>query len=71
MKQKPITYSAVGSVDLFDVISKKYLAKGLQGNIMIKIPANEAILLVEMPAGMKIKKEGKKLIANERVITYY
>lgn len=68
---KTITYNSEVPVDLFDVLSRTYLAKGQQGDIAIKIPADGACLLVELPAGALIETEGKKLKVNDKVITYY
>jgi hypothetical protein len=67
---KTVTYNSEKSVDLFDKISKQYFAKGQQGKIAFEIPAGEACLLVELPAGTKIIKDGKKLKANNSAITY-
>lgn len=65
-----VTYRANQPVDLFDVITKKYFAKAGQGNIALELPAGEACLLVELPAGTKLKKKGLKLKANDFVISY-
>jgi len=67
---KTVTYNSDHSVDLFDKLSKKYLAKAQQGKIAFEIPAGDACLLVELPAGTKLIKDGKKLKANNSVITY-
>ncbi len=67
---KTVTYSSDQPVDLFDIISKKYFAKAQQGKISLEIPAGEACLIVELPAGTKLIKDGKKLKANNTVISY-
>jgi len=67
---KTVSYTSAGNVDLFDVISKKYLAKGSNGNISIKLPAGEAALVVVLPAGTKLKTEGSKVKAGDVVIAY-
>ncbi len=67
---KTVSYTSAGNVDLFDVISKKYLAKGSSGNISIKLPAGEAALVVVLPAGTKLKTEGSKVKAGDVVIAY-
>ena len=67
---KTVTYRSDMLVDLFDIVSKKYLAKAQQGNIPLILPAGEACLLVELPAGTKLKKKGKTLKANKAVIIY-
>lgn len=65
-----VNYSSDVNVDLFDIVTKKYLAKAQQGNIALKLPAGEACLLVELPAGTKLKQDGKKLKANNSIISY-
>jgi len=65
-----VNYSSEINVDLFDSISKKYLAKAQKGEIALKLSAGEACLIVELPAGTKLKKKGKKLKANNIVVSY-
>ncbi len=67
---KTVTYNSEKAVDLFDIISKTYLAKDQSGKIAIKIPAGEAALVVELPAGAKLTADGKKLKVNNTVISY-
>ena len=67
---KTVTYSSSSEVDLFDIVSKKYLAKGSSGNISITLPAGEAALLVVLPAGTTLKTVGTKVKANDVIIAY-
>jgi hypothetical protein len=67
---KTVTYSSTGGVDLFDVISKRYLSKGGHGNISISLPAGEAVLVVVLPAGTRLKSEGSKIKVGNVVIAY-
>jgi hypothetical protein len=67
---KTVTYLSEKEIDLFDIITKKYLAKAQSGKIALKIPAGDACLLVELPAGTKLTKEGRKLKANGTVISF-
>jgi len=67
---KTVTYLSEKEIDLYDIISKKYLAKAQSGKIALKIPAIDACLLVELPAGTKLTKEGSKLKANGTVISF-
>ena len=48
--------------DLFDVLSKKYLATNISGEVKINIPAGEACLLVEFPANTRISVSKKGTI---------
>ncbi|MDO9254706.1 MAG: hypothetical protein Q7U54_04270 [Bacteroidales bacterium] len=67
---KTVTYSSVNEVDIFDIVSKKYLAKGSIGQISISLPADEAALVVVLPAGTRLKTEGSKVKAGDVVIAY-
>lgn len=49
-KDKTITYHSAGAVDLFDIVSKKYLAKNINTSASIIIPADQAVVVMEMPA---------------------
>ncbi len=69
-ESKTVTYSSGKNVDLFDIISKKYLVLGGNGKINVKIPAGEATLMVVLPAGTHLKSEGTKVMAGNAVITY-
>jgi len=67
---KTVSYSSTDNVDLFDIVSKKYLARKSTGNISIELPAGEAVLIVELPAGTRLKTEGSKVKAGDVVIAY-
>jgi hypothetical protein len=67
---KTVTYLSDNAIDLFDIISKKYLAKGERGNVSINLPAREAALIVVLPAGTHLKKEGLKIKARDAVIAF-
>lgn len=67
---KTVTYSSANDVDLFDIVSKKHLAKGSNGNISINLPAGEAALVVVLPAGTRLKTEGSKVKAGNVIIAY-
>ncbi len=67
---KTVTYTAGKNVDLFDIISKQYMAKGGSGNISIELPAGGASLIVVLPAGTRLKVEGPKVKADDVVIAY-
>ena len=69
-EKKTVTYNSEKVVDLFDIISKTYLAKSQSGNIAIKIPAGAAALVIELPANTKLSADGKKLKVNNTVISY-
>ena len=52
---KTVTYqTAEAGRDLLDVVSGLYLARKVTGTAKIQIPAGEAALVVELPAGKKV-----------------
>ncbi len=67
---KTVTYSSVKKVDLFDIVSKKYIAKGCSGKIKVSLPAGQASLLVVLPAGTNLRTEGSKVKAGDTIIAY-
>lgn len=67
---KTVTYYSGEKVDLFDTVSKKYLAKNSSGNIGIEIPADVAVLVVALPAGTCLKTDGLKVKDGDMVIAY-
>jgi hypothetical protein len=68
--EKNVIYHPAGKADVFDIISKKYVAKKITSDTEISLPANQASLLVELPAGIKIKHIKKLLIAGGTTISY-
>lgn len=68
---KTITYDSEAKVDLFDIVSKSYVAKGVSNNGKIEIPADAACVIVELPVGTKLTlKEGKIVTNNNYTISY-
>jgi len=68
---KKVNYVVSGTQsDIFNIISKKYAAKAVSGIAQIEIPADDACLLVEIPAGMKINKKNGNLLVNGKIISY-
>jgi len=58
------------AVDLFDIISKSYLAEGTYSETEIEIPADQAIIVVELPAGTRIQRDGERLLVNGKIISH-
>ena len=59
-----------GSYDLYDAISNAMLASGISGNTNITIAAKQSIMLVQIPAGTALTKQGKKTFAGNTIIDY-
>jgi hypothetical protein len=71
-EEKQVTYYAgKGSRDLFDIISRRYMARNIKGSVDIHIPANCAIIIVELPAKTKLTKSGNKIMVNQDDVICY
>ncbi len=69
-ESKTVSFYSKTSVDLFDIVSKKYLAKGGKDKVNIKLVAGEAALIVVLPAGTRLNSEGAKIKTGKVVISY-
>jgi len=69
-KDTTVTCLLGNNVDLYDIVSKKYLAKGGNGKVSLKLPAGEAALVVILPSGTKLTSEGSKIKAGNVIISY-
>ncbi|MBU2465592.1 MAG: hypothetical protein KJ615_04540, partial [Bacteroidetes bacterium] len=69
---KMIKYAAKSPapVDLFDVVTKKVILKNVISETEISIPAKASKLIVEIPAGLDLKKVNGKVMAGNIVIAY-
>lgn len=68
---KAITYQATQPCDLFDIVAKEYVAKDVKSNGSVEIPAGEARVIVELPAGTELELKDGKIIANKQNIISY
>ncbi|MCL4484307.1 MAG: hypothetical protein M1445_17150 [Bacteroidetes bacterium] len=68
--EKSVAYSVDRKVDLFDVISKKYLAKNVKGSFKISIPPDMVCLVIELPKGAEIVERKGQLLVDGNVIAY-
>lgn len=66
-----INYQTKQAVDLFDIVSKKYVARGISKDGVFTIPAKEACIIVELPAGTELGLDGKHIWANKQYIISY
>ena len=69
-EEKSVSWYSETSVDLFDIVSKEYLASGKRGDISITLPAGDAVVVVALPAGTRLKSDGRLLKAARQVIAY-
>lgn len=63
-ESKSVKYTASSNVDLFDIISKQYVAKNVKSDTNFDMPADNARIIVELPAGTKLTVENNKIIAD-------
>lgn len=66
-----INYQTKQAVDLFDIVSKKNVARGISKDGVFTIPAKEACIIVELPAGTELSLDGKHIWANKQYIISY
>ena len=60
-----------GRKDLFDIVSRKYLAKGVSKEALISLEADTSAVIVELPAGSRISRdENGNLTVNKHIIAY-
>ncbi|MDD5765853.1 MAG: laminin G, partial [Candidatus Marinimicrobia bacterium] len=59
------------SVDLYDAVSKTFIATGVTGETNINIPADAAILAVLAPASGTVHYAGEKMLVNDIVVDYH
>ena len=69
-ESKTVSYEAMSAVDLFDIVTKEYVAKNQSGRIDISLPADDARLIVVLPANAKIVSDGGQLKVDNHVISY-
>lgn len=68
---KTISYNAATSLDLFDIVAKEYVAKGVKGDTRIEIRGEQSRVIVELPAGTQLEKDGDKIIADGKYTIAY
>lgn len=68
---KTVSFTTDENVDLFDIVSKQYVAKNVSGKAKIEMPADDARIIVVLPKGTKLIVEGKKIIADGKYTIAY
>lgn len=70
-KEQTITYEANGNADLFDIVSKQYVARNVEKNTTIQLPAKHSRIIVELPAGTELTTDGTKVTtADGQTVSY-
>lgn len=67
---RTITYQTgtADAVDLFDSVREEWLAQGVSGQAQITIPAGEACVVTQLPAGTQLEREGTRLTAEGKFV---
>ncbi|MBC7778076.1 MAG: hypothetical protein H7246_21770 [Phycisphaerae bacterium] len=70
-EEKTVSFNAgLKRVDLYDTVSRRFLQRGVRGNVRFSIPADAARVLVVIPAGSWISVENKVLVAGKTPVDY-
>ncbi len=70
-EEKTVEYKlGEDSKDIFDIVSKKYLAKNVRGCAKVRIPGKSAAVAVELPAGSAIENNEGRLLVDNNIISY-
>ncbi|BDD01967.1 hypothetical protein [Persicobacter psychrovividus] len=71
-QSKTITYNAKseGAIDLYDAVNHTLVAENINGKGKVALPAQASRVLVEIPHGQKITKQGKHYVAGKTVVAF-
>lgn len=70
-EKKAVKYNTNKIVDLFDIVNKEYVAKGMTSEFEFEMPVSDARILVELPAGTKLSLDDNKVIADGKYTIAY
>ena len=63
-ESKLVYFAAANNFDLFDIVSKTYVAKNIANEIEFEMPADAARVIVVLPAGTKLAMDNGKVVAD-------
>lgn len=58
------------ATDIYDAAAHQFLARNVQGRAEVEIPADTAIVAVLAPAGKQVRRDGKRTLINDVVVSY-
>lgn len=67
---KQVEFNSEKPVDLFDIVSKKYVARNIKSG-QFELPADKAYVLVVLPEGTKLSKDNNKIVADGKYSIAY
>jgi hypothetical protein len=56
---------------LYDLVNKKFLAGTFKGKVRLEIPAGSVLLVVQVPADSRPRRQGNRLIIQDQIIDYH
>ena len=59
------------NIDLFDIVSKQYIAKNIRSGAGFEMVADDARIVVELPAGTKLSLNNNKIVADGKYTIAY
>lgn len=68
---KIITYTPARACDLFDIVAKEYVAKGVKTAGTVLLSSKAARVIVELPIGTELSVKDGKVIANQQIVIAY
>ena len=70
-EKRTVSYYPASKADIFDVVSCNYLAKGVSGIVSLDIPADTAILVVELPSGAELNEYKGHIVAERKHVVVW
>jgi len=70
-QDKKVTLNIEKASDLYDTVTKSFIARNVSGQTSVNIVADSAMVLVVVPEGCKAVHKGGRLLINDVVIDYH
>ena len=70
-KKQSVVYKVAKPCDLFDVVSKRYVARNVQEQTSINIGGHTAQVIYELPLGTKLSVGNGQIRTNDNQIISY
>lgn len=67
---REVNFTSPSAVDLYNILTRSYIARSVNGTAAVTIPADGAVLMVVLPAGSKVNSQGNRLKVNDITISY-
>jgi len=67
-QNKRIYYYTSRTCDLFDIVTKRYVARNVKKSVSLELPSDAAQIIVQLPAGTKLKRANGKIIVNNQYL---